>query len=77
VIPVILAHTAKDDEIVERAQDKFRSVYMAWLDDIRQGLFSKDKMAGWYKNFEFGMDACAAVAVCLAQASDSISGCHY
>jgi len=72
VIPAILSHTAKYGEAFERAQDKFRVVYLNWLHEVRQGLFPQGKRSGWYKNFEFGIDAFAAIGVCLAQASRSL-----
>ena len=72
VIPAIFSHAPKDGEAFERAQDKFRGVYLSWLNDVRQGLFPKEKMSGWYKNFEFGMDAFAALGVCLAQVTTAL-----
>ena len=47
-------------------------MYLSWLNDVRQGLFPKEKMSGWYKNFEFGMDAFAALGVCLAQVTTAL-----
>jgi hypothetical protein len=62
-----LSHEGSDGESFERAQDKFREVYLTWLNEVRQGLFPKEKMSGWYKNLEFGMDAFAALSICLSQ----------
>jgi hypothetical protein len=56
-------------ETFERAQDKFRPLYLAWLNEVRQGLFPKGKASGWYKNYEFEIDSFAALSVCLAQVS--------
>ena len=64
-----MSHEVSDGEPFERAQDKFRPLYLAWLNEVRQGLFPKEKASGWYKNFEFEMDAFAAISVCLAQVS--------